>query len=220
MHFFQTNLKGHRRLRWERFWPASLINLIAIIELLLTGVILCLEFWSMITNIRYSFFFLGFIASFISIITWISTFPLGCCCRNSSRCATYVLILHIISIAASSVLLYYDISFLRNPYTCLWPKNLCNEGLTNLKFFNITINASQNMHWIKFTLIKIQIGCAAAMIATCLVYILIYIYTNIRVYAKNTVADPHTTIELGRIQSPPPPHWPEAPRESLADSEF
>ncbi|CAF3597003.1 unnamed protein product [Adineta steineri] len=204
MHFFQTNLKGHRRLRWERFWPASLINLIAIIELLLTGVILCLEFWT----------------SFISIITWISTFPLGCCCRNSSGCATYVLILHIISIAASSVLLYYDISFLRNPYTCLWPKNLCNEGLTNMKFFNISINASQNIHWIKFTLIKIQIGYAAAMIATCLVYILIYIYTNIRVYAKNTVADPHKTIELGRIQSPPPPHWPDAPRESLADSEF
>jgi hypothetical protein len=29
------------------------------------------------------------------------------------------------------------------------------------------------------------------MIATCIVYIVIYIYISIRVYAKNTFADPH-----------------------------
>ncbi|UJR08947.1 hypothetical protein I4U23_013199 [Adineta vaga] len=223
MPFFQYYTRDHRRLRWERFWPKLLINLIAIIEILLTGAILCLELWSMITNIKYSFFFIGFIASFIYIITWILTFIVGCCCRKSPLCATYTFIVYLLSIAISSILVFYDVSFLRNPHTCLWPKNLCNEQFTDMHLFSITLNTSNEIHWIKLTLLKIQIGCAAAMIATCLVYVLIYVYTGIRVHAKNTVADPHTVAELGLIQSsppPPPPHWPEPPRELPPASEF
>jgi hypothetical protein len=77
-----------------------------------------------------------------------------------------------------------------------------------------------DISWIKFILIKIQIACAAVMILTCIVYIVIFVYTIIRVHQRNKVADPHTTIELGRIQSPPPPLWPETPRELPPSSEF
>jgi hypothetical protein len=145
---------------------------------------------------------------------------LVCCCRKSRGCATLAFIEQILSIAAASVLLYYDVLFLRYPYTCLWPNNLCDGELLNLQFLSIPLQTSTEINWIKFTLIKIQIACAALMIATCIAFIVIYIYTNIRVYTSKTVADPHTIIELGRIQAPPPPHWPEPPRELPPSSEF
>ena len=73
----------------------------------------------------------------------------------------------------------------------------------------------------KFILIKIQITCAALMIVSCVVYIVIHIYTMIKVHTKKTVADSHTVIELGRVQQPPPPiYWPEPPRELPSESEF
>ncbi|CAF1108737.1 unnamed protein product [Rotaria sp. Silwood1] len=141
-----------------------------------------------------------------------------CCCVKSQSCATYVLIVHIISIAASCVLLFYDVLFLRNPNTCLWPNNLCNEESLNLKFFGIILGSSANISWIKFILIKIQITCTAVMIAICLVYIGVYVYTIIKVHTNNTVTDPHTIIELGRIQAPPPPYWPSPPPRELPPS--
>lgn len=147
-------------------------------------------------------------------------FIIVCCCRKSSGCATYVLIQHILSIAASSVLLFYDILFLRQSNICLWPNNFCNDEQLTLNLFGLTLGTSSEIDPIKFTSIKIQIACAAAMIITCIVYIVIYIYTMIRVHTKNTVADPHTIIELGRTQPPPPPHWPEPPRELPPASEF
>ncbi|CAF4279394.1 unnamed protein product, partial [Rotaria sordida] len=64
----------------------------------------------------------------------------------------------------------------------------------------------------------IQITCAAVMIAICLVYTGIYIYTTVKVYTNNKITDPHTTIELGRIQQPPPPYWPPPPPRELPPS--
>jgi len=236
MQFAQSNPKGYQRLRWQRFWPTLWLTFIAIVEMLLADAVIGLEIWSMILNIKYSFFFIGFIASFFFTLTWISTFIVGeylrrlsehersffivCCCRKSSGCATYALIQHILSIAASSVLIYYDTLFIREPQTCLWPNNLCYDDQASFSVFGITLGTSVDIDWIKFTLIKIQIACAAVMILTCIVYIVIFIYTTIRVHQKNKVADPHTTIELGRVQAPPPPLWPEAPRELPPSSEF
>jgi len=236
MQFVQFNRKRHQRQRWQRFWPTLWLTFIAIVQMLLTAVIIGLEFWSMIINVKYSFFFIGFITSFFFILTWISTFIvgkyfrhsfglkllfiIGCCCRRSPGCATYTLIQHILSIVASSVLLFYDVLFLRQPNTCLWPNNLCDGAQLNLNFFGIILDISTDINWMKFTLIKIQITCAAVMIATCIVYIVIYIYTSIRVHTNNTVADPHTIIELGRAQPPAPPYWPEPPRELPPSCEF
>jgi hypothetical protein len=77
MQLVQFNRKRHQRQRWQRFWPRIWLTFIATIQMLVTGIIVGLEFWSMIINIKYSFFFIGFIASFFLIITWISTFFVG-----------------------------------------------------------------------------------------------------------------------------------------------
>lgn len=83
MQFVQSNRKKQQRQRWQRFWPRLWLVFIVIIQLLLTGAIIGLEFWSMIINIKYSFFFIGFIASFFFILTWISTFNVGMYLRSS-----------------------------------------------------------------------------------------------------------------------------------------
>ncbi|CAF1164005.1 unnamed protein product [Adineta ricciae] len=213
----------HRRLRWERFWPRLLIILVAIMEILLTIAVLCLEFWSMIINIKYSFFFIGFIASFVHITTWILTFNVGCCCRTSLSCTTITCIVHLLSIAISSIMVFYNVSFLRNPHMCLWSKNQCNGELKDMHLFGFTMNTSDDIHWIKLTLLKIQIGCAAAMIVTCMVYVLSYVYTVIRVYSKNKVADVNVVGELAQTRSTSPsprPNWPNPPRESSSESDF
>lgn len=98
----------HRRLRWERFWPRLLILLVAIIEMLLTIAILCLEFWSMIINIKYSFFFIGFIASFIHIITWILTFIVSKFDNSESRVRRFS--------CACFRLLLSNVAFMHNDY--------------------------------------------------------------------------------------------------------
>ncbi|CAF1328685.1 unnamed protein product [Rotaria magnacalcarata] len=220
MQFVEFNSKRNRRQQWQRIWPRTLLTFITIIEMLLTAAIIGLEFWSMIINVKYSFFFIGFLASLFFIITLISTFTIVCCCKKSLSCATYVLVVHILSIAASSVLLFYDVLFLRNSYTCLWPNGLCDEDQLNFNIFGIALSVSRDIHSIKFTVIKIQIICSVVMIFMCLVYIGIYIYTNIRVYTSNRVTDSHTVIELGRVQQPPPPYWPTPPKTLPPSSEF
>jgi hypothetical protein len=77
MQFVQSNQKHHRRLRWQWFWPRSWLTFIMIIQMLMADAVIGLEIWSMILNIRYSFFFIGFIASFFFTLTWISTFNVG-----------------------------------------------------------------------------------------------------------------------------------------------
>ncbi|CAF4698059.1 unnamed protein product [Rotaria socialis] len=220
MQFVEFNSKRNRRQRWQLIWPRSLVAFITIIEILLTSAIIGLEFWSMIINVKYSFFFIGFLASSFFIITSISTFTIVCCCGKSLCCATYVLIVHILSITASSVLLFYDVLFLRNSYTCLWPNGLCDGDQLNFSMFGIVLGVSRDIPSIKFTLIILQIICSAVMIGMCLVYIGIYIYTNIRVYTSNRVTDSHTVMELGRVQQPPPPYWPTPPKTLPPSSEF
>ena len=231
------SLQLHRRIRrWQSFWSIPWLITIVFLQILMTIMILGLEIVSMILNMKYSFFFFGFMASFVFILTWISIvidgtsfeiiddshrfFFLVSCCRRSRGCATYNLILNILSIAAASVLLFYDVLFLREPHTCLWPDSFCTNIQLNLNLFGLPVNTSENINDIKFTLIKIQIACAAVMICACLVYIGIYIYTTIRMCQRNTVADSHTIIELGRVQQPPPPFWPETARDLPPSVEF
>lgn len=77
MQLVVSNPKIHRRLRWHRFWPTKVLAVLAIVQLLLTAATIGLELWSMVINVKYAFFFIGFIASFIFILTWISAFIIG-----------------------------------------------------------------------------------------------------------------------------------------------
>jgi len=77
MPFPYAHVKQHRSQQWQRCWLTPFLAVIAIIQMLLTFIIISLEVWSALINTKYSFFFIGFITSVFFTITWISTFTLG-----------------------------------------------------------------------------------------------------------------------------------------------
>jgi hypothetical protein len=140
-----------------------------------------------------------------------------CCNRGSRGCATHALVENILSIIASIVLLYYDAQFLHEPRTCFWPQTICDitNGYSSygLWWYGLYGYHYQN----KLIAIKMQLACAAVMLAVSLAYIIIYIYTSLKVQAKSTSVDPEQIFELRHTQMPPPPVpvWPHSNLFSL-----
>ncbi len=129
---------------------------------------------------------------------------LVCCHQGSQGCKTHALVENILSVAVSSVLLYYNVQFLQNPLVCFWPSNICYG--TDWSF--ISNSWWKNDHFgivnDKFLAIKIQLSCAAIMIALCLVFILIYTYNTSQTRARLTVVVPQNSIAC-RPREPLPP---------------
>lgn len=73
----QLDIPLRRIRRWHYFWPKSWLILIALAQIFFTVDIVGLEIASMILNMKYSFFFIGFMASVFFILTWISIFANG-----------------------------------------------------------------------------------------------------------------------------------------------
>lgn len=66
-----------RRQQWKQIWPTSVLAIIAVIQMLLTFIIIGSETWNMILNMKYTFLFVGYNAAFFFTITWVSTFTVG-----------------------------------------------------------------------------------------------------------------------------------------------
>ena len=131
-----------------------------------------------------------------------------CCNRKSRGCATHALVENILSVIASIVLIYFDAKFLQNPSTCYWPYDLCLDDYWDLNsgiWWNIYDFDGPKA---KIIAVKVQLSCAAIMLALCLLFIVVYIYTSLKVKAGPTSIDPRNTIELRPQQRPPPPQIP------------
>jgi len=71
------DLRIFRRQQWQQIWPTPFLAIIAVIQMLITFIIIGFETWSMVLNIKYAFLFIGYAASIFFTITWISTFTVG-----------------------------------------------------------------------------------------------------------------------------------------------
>jgi len=71
------DLETFRRQQWEKNWPTPLLAIIAVIQMLITFLIISFETWSMVLHIKRAFLFVGYSAAFFFTITWISTFTVG-----------------------------------------------------------------------------------------------------------------------------------------------
>ena len=103
---------------------------------------------------------------------------LACCNRHSCGCATHVLVENILSIVAASVLLYFDTAFLDNPYKCYYG---LDKDCSPFKYdywlepiSSYTGIYNPDKYTLKVTLIKTQLACAAVMLTTNVVYLVIY----------------------------------------------
>ena len=93
-------------------------------------------------------------------------------------CATHAVVQNILSIIAASVLLYFDSLFLNDPYFCFFSSSVCNSTSNyNYTRFNIYTTTGYQL---KVAMLKTQIGLASGMLASCVVFILIYIFVAVK----------------------------------------
>jgi hypothetical protein len=133
---------------------------------------------------------------------------IGCCNQVSQGCAMYALVENILSVAASSVLLYYDVKFLEEPSMCFWPGKICTEADWNIISSSWWENYDIDIYNAKLIAIKAQLSCAIIMLVLCLVFILRYIYVSFIVRTRMTVIAPQNAIEFMPRQPLPHPSMP------------
>jgi hypothetical protein len=115
-----------------------------------------------------------FNSHFISTIYIYVLSLLACCNRHSLGCAVHVLVENILSIIAASVLLYFDNIFLNNPYTCYFGSTLCNRLYSGDTIY------TQTNYTVKLACIKAQLACAAVMLVTNVIYMIIFMVVAVR----------------------------------------
>ena len=233
-----------REAERARIWPAGIIALIAVIQLLLTFAILGIETTSAIFDLWNSMSFAGFYCPIFFMVTWISMFTvsechlitygmedafrfplLACCNRGSLGCAIHVLVENIISIIAAAVLLYFNNLFLNNPYTCIFGSSYqCSSSYyRSSSYYNYYSNStssdssifgiySTTGYTIKLACIKAELACAAVMLTTCVIYMIIFTVVAIRVRNINNQSgvtsfpQPIQPMPVYTVPYGPPPH--------------
>lgn len=134
---------------------------------------------------------------------------LACCNRGSLGCAIHVLVENIISLIASAVLLYFNNLFLNNPYTCLFVTTYeCSYSYYST-YYNSTRSNNYGIYsttgyTVKLACIKAELACAAVMLTTCVIYLIIFTVVAIR--ARNT--DNQSCV----MPYPPPSYQPSHPQ--------
>ena len=102
---------------------------------------------------------------------------LACCNRDSLACAIHTLIQNLLSLGAAIVVIYYDTVFIAYPYICLltFTSNCYSSGGID------SIISGATSYSTKTLLNKVQIGCAAGMLTTNVVYVIIFVVVTVRV---------------------------------------
>ncbi|UJR11328.1 hypothetical protein I4U23_015509 [Adineta vaga] len=177
----------------ERF-PRWVTLVLAILQLILTAAIAGLEFGSFYHDVAHGTIWAGFWSCLIFIPTFLLMFILTCCCRGRC-CATYLLILNLLSALLAGVIIYFDVYFQDNICKCYLGDSLCC-ALRDIKSFNSAygdiaknctpvyfngVQASVDMCYKspptdKYIFLKAQLGCAVGMLVTCALYIIAYFY--------------------------------------------
>jgi len=110
------------------------------------------------------------------------------------------LVENILSAIASCILVYYDVQFIQEPWKCLWPGSICSDNHWNFTWSTWWNKYNIDTEHAKLIAIKGQLSCAAIMLALCVLFILIYIYTRSKVGARLATIYPQDTIELSSEQ--------------------
>jgi ABC-type uncharacterized transport system permease subunit len=66
-----------KQQQWRKLWPSCIIALLAVIQLVLTFIVIGAETTSMIFDFYHSMIYAGFYCSLFFTITWISMFTVS-----------------------------------------------------------------------------------------------------------------------------------------------
>ena len=130
---------------------------------------------------------------------------LACCCRTRGF-ATYTLIVQVIAMFFALCVIAFDSLYIEEPTTCFFSSSQCNSAGTARGL----LYSTDNFNNIKMTAIKIQLGAGCFMWLICLIYIVVYIITTIRVYRAER---PSNIYPQGK---PPYPTFPDTSKGVLS----
>ncbi|CAF3536727.1 unnamed protein product [Adineta steineri] len=175
----------------ERF-PRWITGILGVVQLAITAAIIGLELRSAYIDLAHGTIWVGLWCGLVFIITCITMIFITCCCRGRC-CASYVLILNILSGALACVIIYFDQVFINDLCKCYLGDQICCalRGIPSLQSnysaildecaLAITHNNSASLvcpsvPYDKLGLIKAQLGCAVGMLVTCGIYVMLFLF--------------------------------------------
>jgi hypothetical protein len=93
------------------------------------------------------------------------------CCHRSRKCALYVFFISILCAAAAITLIVLDALFIANITKCFFSNTICNDLRGSNRQSGIPLGR-------KVQILKGQLACAAALLATALLYMLLFILAS------------------------------------------
>lgn len=102
---------------------------------------------------------------------------------------------NVLSIVAASVLLYFNNLFLNNPYTCLFGFSDCVSTSYSSSYGSSYYYSIYNPtnYAVKLACIKAELACAAVMLATNVVYVIIFVVVVVKTrhFSNQTLPSPY-----------------------------
>ncbi|CAF1296096.1 unnamed protein product [Rotaria magnacalcarata] len=171
---------------WKRYWPGSIVSLIAVLQLFVSFFIVGLHIAILVIGlvslcaVFKSWYVMGFICWGFFMTCWISIFCVSCCNRSSVACATYVMITNVLAFIFAAVLISFDSKFING--------QLSADSVTSSLDCITSYQSTVNMSSIFLGITKGQLAGSVFILVSSLVFIAIYIY----VYIRAVFDDEHT----------------------------
>ncbi|CAF0828842.1 unnamed protein product [Rotaria sp. Silwood1] len=164
-----------KEVRWRSEFSTGVPILLGILQMLLTVAIIGLEIASVIISPILGTLYAGFWCSVIFMLSWISMLGLVCCHR-ARKWTSFMFFISILCAAAAIALIVLDIFFIRDIDKCFFLNVTCNE--LALSYFPLLFSQPLGR---KVQVLKVQLTCAALMLVTAILYMLLFISTSMAV---------------------------------------
>ncbi|CAF0877255.1 unnamed protein product [Rotaria sp. Silwood1] len=192
-----------KEIQWRSKFSIVIPIIIGLLQMILTFAIVGLEIASVVISPATGTLYAGFWLSIIFTLSWIAMFTLVCCHR-SRKCALYVFFISILCAAAAITLIVLDALFIGNIGKCFFSRAICDDlNASNTPQSGIPLGR-------KVQVLKGQLAMAATLLATALLYMLLFILASLgsrsgknRVLIENSQLPAQVTRQYGK-QSPSP----------------
>lgn len=152
------------RLPFKKKFPTVAGAGLGVLQMLLNGAIVGLESGSVAYNPTRGIVYAGFWCSFAFFFTWVGMYAF-LCFRKTIRWGLVVAGLNLVSIGFAIILIVFDALIITNPCRCFLA-TVCNIDGQN----ETTCPNSDG----KLRMVKSQLACVVTMLATNLVYIILF----------------------------------------------
>jgi hypothetical protein len=185
-----------KEIQWRSKFSIVIPIIIGFLQMILTFAIIGLETASVVISPIYGTLYAGFWLSIIFTLSWVAMFMLGIsnlyillitihiilsivCCHRSRKCALYVFGISLLCAAAAITLIVLDALFIANITRCFFSDTICKDLRSSY-----TRPLRQPLGR-KVQILKGQLACAAALLATAILYMLLFVVASLGSRGKN-----------------------------------